>query len=326
MIHSRKCLVIKTSSLGDVIHMLPALSDAQRVYPTIHVDWLVEEPFAEIPRWHTAVNQVIPVALRRWRKQVAQRQTWRDIAQLKQILQQQTYAQIIDSQGLVKSAWLGLWAKGERWGYDKQSIREPLASWFYHKRAHISYQQHAVTRNRLLMAQALGYSVEDLPLDYGLSQTSFAFASDNLPSPYIVVLHATSRANKEWGENQWQQLGQHVAAQGYHLLLPWGNPAEQQRAQRLAKVISQAHVLPRYGLTELAGILQHAQAVIGVDTGLMHLAVALAKPCLALYPSTSPALTGLLGNSYSTAPIQVLAGAQTQDTQSVIQQFMPYLK
>ncbi len=318
-------LVIKTSSLGDIIHMLPAISDAQAHNPHLQIDWVVEEAFAEIPAWHPAVRRVLPVALRRWRKQLSQRVTWAQLQAFRQQVQQQPYDWIVDTQGLLKSALLARQARGQRWGYDWHSIREPLASLLYTHTATISRQQHAIRRNRQLMANSLGYTLNEETLDYGLTLADFPVPTRILPQHYIVALHGTSRPDKEWGEAQWQQLLAELAVQGIHTLLPWGNERERVRAERLAAANAWVQVLPRSSLGELAAILRQALALIGLDTGLMHLAAALNKPCLALYPVTQAGLTGLRANNPGGAPLITVAGEETQATLTIMQRFFNLL-
>ena len=145
----QRILIIKTSSLGDVIHNLPIISDIKRHYPNVIIDWVVEESFADIPRLHTGVNSVITVAVRRWRKALFERNTWAEMAQFKANIQAQKYDLIIDTQGLIKSSAMSLLANGVTHGYDKQSIREPFASRFYKIKHCVSRRLHAVERNRL---------------------------------------------------------------------------------------------------------------------------------------------------------------------------------
>ncbi len=311
--------------------MLPALTDIQRHCPNTQVDWVVEEAFAVIPTWHPQVRRVIPVALRRWRKQswwtTATRQEWQTC---KTELQQQHYDAVLDTQGLFKSAGLACMAHGTRHGYDRSSIREPLASLLYQQRYKVSRQLHAITRNRLLTAQALGYDIGDTPLDYGIAQQRFAAfpalaAFDFMNTAYVLALHGTSRVEKEWSEAQWQALCAALTAQGVAVLLPWGNQREYDRAQRLALNQPLVKVLPRCSLGELASVLQQARAVIGMDTGLMHLAAALNKPGYALYPVTQPDLTGVCSNDAFPKMLHSIAGADTQDTAGIIQRLLAVL-
>ncbi len=311
-----RLLIVKTSSLGDVIHNLPILADIRAHVPEMRFDWVVEEGFADIPALHPAVDNVIPVAIRRWRKKLLAKTTWHEIAALRQRLQQQPYDYILDTQGLLKSALLTRFAHGEIHGQDRASAREPLARLFYQHTHHVPRGQHAVTRNRQLAAQALGYSAPDTPADYGIQ----APEADPLlrPShPYVVGLHATSRDSKRWRDDYWITLGKSLATQGYDLLLPWGSPQEQQRAHDIAQAVPQAAVPPKLSLRQLAGLIGQAKAAVGVDTGLSHLAVALGIPTVALFTDTDPTRTGVFaGTSQATnlggrgqmpTPEQVLA-------------------
>ena len=292
-----RVLLIKTSSMGDVIHCLPAATDMQRHIPGLQLDWVVEEGFADIPRLHPVVNSVIPVAIRRWRKNLFSKEIRQEFAAFRQTLQQQAYDLVLDTQGLLKSAWIGRMVNAPYSGYDSQSIREPLASWFYQKKFSVSRQLHAVQRNRQLAAQAMGYVI-DPQLDYGLSieKQTFAWLTSQ---PYVVGLHATSRADKEWPEAHWIELAQKLAMSGLNLVLPWGSAQEQQRAQRLADVLPNAIVAPRLNLQQAAALLAGARLVVGVDTGLTHLAAAVGVPVIALYCASEPGLTGVLGKAFA---------------------------
>lgn len=199
-----KVCVIKTSSMGDVIHTLPALTDAQKVIPNLSIDWVVEENFAEIPRWHPSVNRVIPIALRRWRKSPFSIQTRNEWKNYRTLLQAENYDAVIDAQGLIKSALFATrFAQGVKHGYDRQSIREPLASFFYDKKYTISYQQHAVERIRQLFALSLGYELSQVQGDYGIARH---FLHQTSEKNYVVFIHSTTRADKHWKESEWQKL------------------------------------------------------------------------------------------------------------------------
>ncbi|MCW2269308.1 Lipopolysaccharide heptosyltransferase 1 [compost metagenome] len=289
-----RVLLIKTSSLGDVIHALPALTDAARAIPGIRFDWVVEEGFAEIPSWHPAVDKVIPVAIRRWRKNLWQTFKNGEWRQFKQRLRETKYDLVIDAQGLVKSAWLTRYVKAPVAGLDRYSAREGLSSRFYDRRLSVARGQHAVERVRQLFGLALGY---DLPAglgDYGLDLNRL-----QLPpaAPFVVFLHGTTWDTKHWPEAYWRQLAERMGQQGLEVRLPWGNPAEQARAERIAKGLNNCQVLPKLNLVGVARVLAAAKACVAVDTGLGHLAAALDVPTLSLFGPTNPGLTGAYGKS-----------------------------
>ena len=303
-----RILLVKTSSLGDVVHNLPVASDLCRRFPAASIDWCVEEAFADIPRLHPAVHDVIPVAVRRWRQALCQSATWREIGAVRRQLQARSYDAILDTQGLIKSALIARQAPGEKLGYARQVAREPLAALFYDRTFFVPTRLHAVERNRQLAAMALGMSrtddasceppLGDLPLDYGIRPPEIS-----LPwltgSAYAVLLTATSRAEKLWDEARWQEIGRVLSRDGLTPVFPSGNAVERQRAERIAAAIPFACVAPPLGLHELAALLGRARLCIGVDTGLVHLATALGTPTIALYVATDPALTGVLGAGFA---------------------------
>ena len=282
--------------MGDIIHTLPALTDAQRAIPNLSIDWVVEENFAEIPRWHSAVNQIIPIALRRWRKSPFSAQTKNEWKSYRTLLQENRYDAVIDAQGLFKSAFFATrLANGVKHGYDRRSIREPIASFFYDKKYAISYQQHAVERIRQLFAQSLDYELPQVQGDYGIARH---FLHQTSEENYVVFIHSTTRVDKHWEESEWQKLIEKITAlSDYEIRLPWGNELEKARAERLAQAHSNVLVLPKLTLTELAKQLANAKAVVSVDTGLAHLTAALDKPNITLYGVTDPTLIGCYGQN-----------------------------
>jgi heptosyltransferase-1 len=294
-----RILLVKTSSLGDVIHNLPVASDICRALPQAEIDWVVEENFAEIPKLHPAVGRVVPVAVRRWRKALLSPATWREIGAYRRVVRRpasaEFYDAVLDTQGLLKSALLAAPAQGPKLGHAASSAREPLAARFYDRGYDVPKALHAVERNRRLAAAALGYALDVLPLDYGIQAPALA-ASWLPPGDYAVLLTATSRADKEWPEDDWRALGTALNATGLRCVLPGGSPAERSRAVRIAHNLGRAVAAPPLNLTELAGLLAGASIVVGVDTGLVHLAAALGRPTIALYCASDPALTGVLGS------------------------------
>ena len=292
-----RVLLVKTSSLGDVVHNLPVASDIHRVFPDARIDWVVEENFAEIPRLHPAVADVIPVAVRRWRKSPWSPATWREITAYRRAVTADFHDAVVDTQGLLKSALLARWAKARLCGHAADSAREPLAARFYQRRYSVDKRLHAVTRNRLLAAMALDYSLDALPLDYGIAAPPLA--APWLPAGrYAVLLTATSRSDKEWPEAAWRSLSAALIDAGLSCVLPGGTPAERARAARLAAMLGRGAVAaPAMNLTELSRLLAGTALVVGVDTGLVHLAAALGRPTIALYCASAPALTGVLAGA-----------------------------
>ncbi|MBB1202245.1 lipopolysaccharide heptosyltransferase RfaC [Enterobacteriaceae bacterium 89] len=295
-----RVLIVKTSSMGDVLHTLPALTDAARAIPGIRFDWAVEEGFAQIPTWHESVDNVFPVAIRRWRKAwfsapiKAERQAFR------QKIQALKYDAIIDAQGLIKSAALVTrLARGTKHGMDWSSAREPLASLFYNRRHHIAKQQHAVERTRELFAKSLSYTKPEVQGDYAIAQ-HFLSASGEAAEPYLVFLHATTRDDKHWPEARWRELLALLQGSGLKVKLPWGAAHEEARAKRLAEHYDFVEVLPRMSLEKVAQILANARAVVSVDTGLSHLTAALDKPNFTIYGPTDPGLIGGYGQNQHT--------------------------
>ncbi|NEW90501.1 lipopolysaccharide heptosyltransferase I [Rhodopseudomonas sp. BR0M22] len=283
-------LIIKTSSLGDVVHQMPAIADAARAMPGLRISWVVEEAFAPLAQLHPSVAEVIPVATRRWRSHLTSRATWREIGDFNTRLREPEFDKVIDTQGLIRSAIIARLAQGERHGYDAQSIREPLASRFYNIRHSVSRALHAVARNRELTALSLGYRPPD-EIDYGLIKPGRSG-----DAPYALLLHGTSRTSKEWRAEDWIETGRWLHARGLQAVLPWGTETERQTAELLSNEIPGSRVLPRQRLDLTAGVIARATVIIGVDTGLLHLAAAYRVPLVGIYVATDPGLTGPVGS------------------------------
>lgn len=296
--------------MGDLIHTLPAVTDAVSQLPGIRFDWVAEDVFAEIPGWHPAVCQVIPVAIRRWRRSWSKAWLGREIQNAIGQLKSRTYDRVIDAQGLIKSAIITRLAQGTLCGMDRLSCREPLASIAYQKRFHIPKGVHAIDRVRELFAKTLEY---DLPecIDYGLNRDSFNF-SGNLP--YLVFLHGTSWPTKLLPQLDWITLASLARGAGFSVYLPCGSIEERSRAEEIASGHERVHVLPPMNLTQIAGVLAQARGVIGVDTGLSHLAAALDIPGLTLYRATHPELTGTRGQQQTCMISGTLCGSERQST------------
>jgi heptosyltransferase-1 len=283
-------VLIKTSSLGDVLHNLPVVTDICTHFPETIIDWVVEESFAALPALHPKVRNIIPVAMRRWRTS-----WWASLGEIKatcRTLSTQHYDFALDTQGLIKSALITRCTQAPRCGMDRNSARESLASLFYDRTFFIAKEQHAVERNRQLAGLALGYTPVGVP-DYGIKLPDLDLPWLNTSAPYVALLHATSRDDKLWDEANWIALGLALTAKGLQLVLPWGSEKERMRSERLALSLPNAIVPPPLNLNEATTFLGKAYAVIGVDTGLSHLAAALNVPTIGIYTATDPGLTGL---------------------------------
>jgi heptosyltransferase-1 len=290
-----RVLLIKTSSMGDLIHTFPALTDASRAIPGITFDWVVEDGFADIPGWHPAVNNIIPVALRRWRKGIFSKTTRSEWSKLRHQLRENDYDLILDAQGLVKSAFLTRFANGVRAGLDWGSARESLASLAYQRKFKVNFYQHAIVRMRSLFSLALGYALPDSIPDYGLNRQQF---QPQIPdNNYLVFLFGTTWASKQWPESYWNALAEMAGKAGYKIKISGNNAEELEKAERIKSGNAAVDILPRLDIGEMAKLLANAKAAVAVDTGFGHLAAALDVPTVSIYGSTNPAFTGALGKS-----------------------------
>ncbi len=288
-----RILLVKTSSMGDLVHTMPMVTDIVRHHPDAQIDWVVEESFADIPRLHPRVERIIPVAVRRWRKTPFARAVWRELATLRQALRAESYDYIIDAQGLIKSAVIARLARGPIMGRDRRSVREPLATLLYRRAVAVPKGHHAVWRNRMLGAGVFDYRFDPDQVDYGMRPSRVLPL--RLPQSYVVCVHGCSDPKRWWPNEHWIELANLLLAAGLTPLLPWGNAAEEANAQAIAAGCRDAIVLPRLRLQEHAAILFEAHGVIGVDTGLMHLSMGLARPTVAIFYYTDPKLSGAMG-------------------------------
>jgi heptosyltransferase I len=293
-------LFIKTSSLGDVIHHMPALTEASRERPDARFAWAVEESFAPLVALHPAVGDVISVASRRWRKALHKPATWKEIARFAKSIRGRNYNEIIDTQGLFRSALIAKIARGRRHGYDAPSIREPAASWLYDVRHRVERNLHAIARNRALTGLALGYAPRGA-IDFGLDRASIAVT---VGKPYALLLHATARLEKQWPEQCWAVLARALSSRGFEPLLSWGTESEHARSKRIAAQVEETRVVERRPLDETARLIAGASLVVGVDTGLLHLAAALGVPLVAIFLASEPGLTGPMGQG----PMAIVGG------------------
>lgn len=308
-------LIVKTSSMGDVVHALPLVSDIAVNVPGATIDWVVEEGFAAIPALHPAVTRVVPIALRRWRRRLFAASTWSEFGAARRALQEHTYHRIVDCQGLLKSAWIARWATGPLAGPDAQSAREPIAARFYDMKFPVDRRAHAIARNRALGAAAFGYEARGEPR-FGLRVAgqdsvagtgAVATSGEPLPAeaqalttvPFAVLLTNASRATKLWPDDRWVEVAAALHTRGLRSVLFWGSADEAARSQARAARMPDAVLAPRLSLAAIAAVMTRAQVVVGLDTGLTHLAAAAGAPTVGIYCDYDPSLVGITGESAS---------------------------
>lgn len=285
-------LVVRPSSLGDIVHALALVADVRTHRPELALDWVAEEAFAPLIALDHDVRHVIPVALRRWRTHPLSPATWREMNAFRRDLRREHYVAVLDLQEQVKGALVARSARGPRHGPDRASIREPVATLAHDHHHAIDPDQHLIDRCRQLAGAALGYEV-DGPPRFGIAAPPPAQDAPIPARPYVVYLHATSRADKLWPEARWRALIAAFARAGYAIVLPWGSAGEHSRSQRLATGEDAASVPPKQSLPALATLLARAELVVGVDTGLVHLAAALGTPTVSLFVATDARLAGV---------------------------------
>jgi heptosyltransferase-1 len=312
-----KVLIVKTSSMGDVIHTFPAVEDARRNLPGIAFDWCVEDAFAAIVALHPAIGTIHKAAVRRWRKTLLQAGTFSEIAELRRALRSGKYHLVIDAQGLMKSALVAKQAGAPIAGLDGKSAREPAATLLYDHRYNVPRGLHAIERTRRLFGQALGYEPDLSRLDSGIRPSAGSgFSGVSAPA---FLLHGTSREDKKWPAEDWIETAHLLVARDMTPVTTFSNDRERAVAAAIAAAVPQAVLVPKSPLGEIAGLIGHSRLVIGADTGLTHLASAFGLPTVAVFLATEPGLTGPRGAHASTVvatggkpvtPEQVMAEAE----------------
>ncbi len=291
-----KVLLVKMSSMGDLVHNLPLVSDILTHYPEAQIDWVAEEAYCPIPSLHPGVRRVIPVAWRRWRKQLAQAATWREMRAFKAAVQAENYDYIFDTQGLWKSLAVDKLASGKIVGGDRDSIKEGATARYYDLALPIAWSRHVIDRCRAVGAGALGYPI-DTPPRFNIRAE--ALLAEWLPrQPYAVLMHAASRPEKLWPEEHWAMLGEYLVSQGLAAVLPWGSAEEKARAERLAARLPGGVVPPLMSLDVAARFLVGAQLVVGLDTGFTHFAAALARPTVGIFCDSDGEQAAVYGDAY----------------------------
>ena len=289
-----RVLIVKLSSLGDVVHTMPVVHDMRRAHPDALIDWVVEPGFAPLVRRVAGVERSIECALRRWRKRwwtSAVRTEWHDF---REAIGGERYDAIIDFQGLTKSALVARLARGPRFGLANQTegaSHEWPARWLVDHPIEVEARIHALDRARVLAATALGYVVQGPPV-FGLRPHAL-----HTTERTMVFVHGTSRDDKLWPEAHWIDLGRRVMAEGWRIALPHAGAVERARAERIAAALAPAaEVWPALSLDALADRMSATHGAVGVDSGLSHIAVALDLPHVQIYNFPTSWRTGPLAS------------------------------
>jgi heptosyltransferase-1 len=307
-------LIVKMSSLGDVIQTIPVVHDLRQQFPEARIDWVVEESFAPLVRRVSGLHRVLPIAQRRWRKSRWSAQTRAERAAFDGQLKAKCYDAVIDFQGLIKSALEARAARLSRDGFnatygnasDACGYEWPVR-WLLQRNLPMPQRIHAVSRYRLLAGLALGYQPDGAP-HYPLAAA---------PQPHqssVVLAHGTTRADNEWPQAHWLALARHLNASGLRVALPHANALELERVTRLAAALDgQADIWPRMELPQVLDQMAQSAGVIGVDSGLSHLAVALDLPHVQIFSQPRAWRAGPVGRSHQVA----VGGAQAPDVATV---------
>jgi heptosyltransferase-1 len=289
-----RLLIVKTSSMGDVVHALPALSDMLAHRPGLQVDWLVEAPFAAIPALHPGVRRVLPLAWRKWRKRLFERDTWRSIGALRSELRREPYDLVLDLQGLLKSALWGVQARGPMAGYDWRSAWEPLVCTLYTRTAAVPPLLQAVERCRRLAAAHLGYPMPTTVPRFGIQAPPAGWMP---PAQHAALIPCASRPEKLWPEDGWIAVGQRLRTHGWTPTVLWGSEAERQAAERIAAGCGGV-VPPFLTVKDSAAVLAGARCIVGLDTGFSHLGAAFGVSTLGIYCDHEPGQAGITGSGW----------------------------
>ena len=292
-----KALIIKLTSMGDLMHALPALTDASNIYPDIQFDWIVDENFSEVPSWHPKVSEIITTNHRTWRKQLLSGSLRRELKELKTKINVGDYDVVIDMQNNLKSAALSYFIKKEVHGLDKNSAREYPAHWAYVFKHGVSKNLHAVARQRSLLAQSLNYKIDDKSINYKVDKSVFRAPDFSLPNKYLVLVHNASWPTKLWPISHWQKFIELINQEGYTAILPSGSEEEIARAEEIVSSNNKAIALKKLSLNEVAYVIEHSLGCVCSDTGLAHLSAVLDKPSVTMYSVTDESLIGTRGKN-----------------------------
>lgn len=296
------------------MHALPLAADLRRMHADASVDWLVEEGFAGIPSISSYVTRVHTIALRRWRWRPFDPAVWHEVRIAKRALRDSRYDLVLDAQGLAKSAWLARWTNAPIAGFSSATAREGIAARFYQHRFDVPLELHAVERCRRLGGLALGYAV-DGPPEFGLRPKS---SSEVRGGRFAVLLTNASRATKLWADDRWLAVERWLAERDITSVLFSGSTVERRRTDALAARMRRAEVSAPAGLEDIASTMSGASIVIGLDTGLTHLAAAIGRPAVGIYCDYDPALVGLIGDARAGNAVASVGSATAAPTAGAV--------
>lgn len=318
----KKLLLIKTSSMGDLIHTFPALTDLSRnCQGEYEITWVVEESFVDIAKMHPMTKEVIVFGSRRWKKNIFKRETWQEFNTFKKQLRSEKWDLIVDCQGLFKSAMITKLAaqKGKipTYSYSKASIRDPFAARFYDHGYSVEKGLTAIERNRQLFGKIFNYTPAPLA-DFGIQHWNEI--SELTPEhPFAALIHGTSAENKEWPEEKWVEIGHWLSEKGLISILFWGNAREHERAIRMAEQIPNAIVIPRVSIQEAGLILSKASLIIAVDTGFAHLANTQDRPVIGLFLGSHANYAGVIPTEQNPHAVNLGGKGENPEVSEVIQ-------
>lgn len=289
MVAPNRILIVKISSLGDVIHNFPMVSDIQAEFPSCQIDWLVEEAYVPLVNMHQSVHRIIPISLRRWRKSIFSFSTWRELKQCLNEIRKYPYDLIIDSQGLIKSALFAKLARGTTYGFGMKSVREKLASVTYDISLDPPSNQHMLERCRGLASLILGYD-HPVKINYSLTEQT----TSKLKTNEVLILCSSAQSKKIWPSKNWIQICNYLASSGLECKFVWGDPRDRKICEEITASAG-GEILPRMQIDDIASVIQRSRLVIGLDTGLLHLAAAMETPLISIFGASDPEKTGPRG-------------------------------
>jgi len=282
--------------MGDLMHALPALTEAEQNIKNISFDWVVDKAFSSVPSWHPAVDKIIKTDHRNWRKQFLSSESREALNLVKKEINATDYDFVVDMQNNLKSAFLSFLSDHRVTGMDASSSREYPAHWAYSKKVNIKKSLHAIDRQKELLASTLGY--KSVPgVDYGISKVKFLKPAFELPTNYMVLVQNASWPTKQWPVAYWKDLVKYLGDRGVNVILPSGSEDELMRAKEISSVSERAKALEVLPLNEVAHIIDNADYCICSDTGLAHLSAVVNTSSLTLYGPTDTKLIGTKGNN-----------------------------